>query len=91
MFERHWVNDMHLDHVAGGVVEDQEPLLPLLLGDHEEVGEEEEGEALLVDPPPECELLAVLLPGESGAVSAPDQPPGGGDQGDGADVPETRE
>ena len=44
-----------------------------------------------MDPPPECELLAVLLPGESGAVAPPDQPPGGGDQGDGADVPETRE
>ena len=83
--------ETYLDHVARSVVEDQEPLLALLLCDHEEVSEQEEGEALLVDPPPEGQLLPVLLPGEPGAVSPPDQPPRGGDQGDGADIPETQD
>ena len=77
----------YLDHVARSVVKDKESLLSLLLGDHEEVSEQEEGEALLVDPPPECQLLPVLLPCELGAVTPPDQPPRGGDQGDRADIP----
>ena len=77
----------YLDHVARCVVQDKESLLALLLGDHEEVSEQEEGEALLVDAPPEGQLLAVLLPGELGGVAPPDQPPRGRDQGDRADVP----
>ena len=40
-----------------------------------------------MDPAPEGQLLAVLLPGELGGVSPPDQPPRGRDQGDRADVP----
>ena len=81
----------YLDHITWSVVEDKESLLSLLLGDHKEVSEQEEGEALLVHPPPKCQLLPVLLPGEPGAVSPPDQPPGGGDQGDGANIPEIKD
>ena len=80
----------YLDHVARSIVKDQESLLAFLLCDHEEVREQEEGKALLVDAPSEGQLLAVLLPGELSAVSTPDKPPGGRDQGNGAYVPEKK-